>query len=189
MFDYLDTSFVIASIMYTKNKHYQEEFATLKEVNVVKNILQQRFNKEKLNIIINDEVDFTYFKYIDGVILKNDVPLSGIVNRYKGHCYSIECLKNLWDDNFIFEILENMRNGFESKSLEIIISKVLDNPSLFYKKVAHELSKEEYDFIKSKIEKSCSNCLNNCSESTLCGNWQNDELVGKKKVLTKFSTF
>lgn len=188
MFDYLDTSFVIASIMYTKNKHYSEDFVTLKEVNVIRNILQQRFNKEKLNIIITDEFDFSYFKYIDGVILKNDT-LASIVNRYQGYCYSIECLKILWDDNFIFEILENMRNGFESKSLEIIINKVLDNPSLFYKKVAYELSKEEYEFIKSKIEKSCSNCLNNCSESTLCGNWQNDELVGKKKVLTKFSTF
>ena len=42
---FLDTSFVIASIMYTKNKHYQEDFVTLKEVNVVRNILQQRFNK------------------------------------------------------------------------------------------------------------------------------------------------
>ena len=80
-----------------------------------------------------------------------------------------------------------MRNGFESKSLETIINKVLDNPSLFYKKIAHELTKEEYDFIKS--DKSCSNCLNNCSENTLCDNWQNDELVGKRKVLTKFSTF
>ena len=188
MYRYLEMSFVIASIMYAKNKHYQEEFVTFKEANIVRNILQQRFNNENLDIIITDELDFSYFRYIDGVILKKDITLTSIVNRYQGCCPSIDLSIILWDDNFIFEILENIRNGFESKSLEEIINKILDNPSLFYKKVARELSAEEYNFIKSKIEKKCSNCINGCGEKTVCSDWQNDELVGRKKVLTKFST-
>lgn len=43
---YLDTSFIIASVMNTKNKHYQENFVTLKEINITKNILQKNLKKK-----------------------------------------------------------------------------------------------------------------------------------------------
>lgn len=33
---YLDTSFIIASILNTKNKHYHENFVTLNEINITK---------------------------------------------------------------------------------------------------------------------------------------------------------
>lgn len=72
----------------------------------------------------------------------------------------------------------------KAKSLEEIIDKILDNPSLFYEKVAYELSQEEYNFIKSKIDKNCSNCTHKCENyQGTCCNWDNKELVGKIKVM------
>lgn len=190
---YIETSFVMASIMRTKEKHYQESFVTLKEINVTKKILQSKFNEDELGIIITDNIDFKYFKSIDGVIyVKNDdVTLNHLIDRYLGCCYSNECLLILWDDNFIHEIIENIKMGndyINHASLEGILNKILDNPTIFYKKIAQELSLEEYEFLKRKIEnKSCLNCSNYCNEKNknICFDWDNPTLVGKIKILKK----
>ncbi len=187
-FFYLDTSSIIASIMNTKNKHYQENFVTLKEINITKSLLQKKFNEKGLKIIITDEVDSHFFKLIDGIFIKNDdVTLYNLTNRYQGLCYSIECFMILWNDDLIFEILEKIKyNVFEeATSLEIIINKILKDQKVFYENVAHELSQEEYEYIKRKIEKKdCTNCSNNCEDNLeKCSRWDNPELIGRTKVL------
>lgn len=97
----------------------------------------------------------------------------------------------LWNDNLIFQIIENIKLGDELvsfKSLEKILNKIIANPELFYYKIAQELSLEEYNYIKSKINnKSCINCINECLEDELkgCFRWNNPILVGKSKVLRK----
>lgn len=189
---YLDTSFIIASIMNTKNKHYQEKFVTLKEVNITKNILRKKFNEKGLNIIIIDDIDYRFFEYVDGIFVKNkDVTMYDLINRYQGHCYSNECFIILWNDDLIFQIIENIKLGDESvnsKSLEEILNKIINNPELFYCKIAKELSLEEYNYIKSKIRnKNCVNCINECLDDELkgCFRWNNPTLVGKCKILKK----
>ena len=189
---YLDTSFIIASVMNTKNKHQQENFVTLKEINITKNILRKKFKEKGVNISITDDIDYNFFDYIDGIFVKNkDVTLYDLINRYQGHCYSNECFMILWNDNLIFQIIENIKLGDESvnsKSLEKILNKIIANPELFYYKIAQELSLEEYNYIKSKINnKSCINCINECLDDELkgCFRWNNPILVGKSKVLRK----
>lgn len=79
-------------------------------------------------------------------------------------------------------------------SLEEIINKVIDNPRDFYIKICNELTIEEREYLKSLIEcKTCSNCSNmSCrvetcekSSSDACIGWDNNELIGKQKVLHK----
>lgn len=189
---YLDTSFIIASILNTKNKHYQENFVTLKEVSVAKSILRKKFNAKAINIIITDDIDYHFFDYVDGIFVKNkDVTLHDLVNRYQGHCYSNECFMILWNDDIIFEMLEKIKYNVydEEKPLEQILNKIINNPELFYCKIAQELSLEEYEYIKSKISnKNCINCINECLDDELngCFRWNNPILVGKCKIIKKF---
>ncbi len=80
--------------------------------------------------------------------------------------------------------------------LEEIIDKVIDNPYLFYKKMASVLSLEEKDFVKKQIAwKCCLNCTNpSCrvetsekNKDTSCVAWENQELIGRRLLLTKES--
>lgn len=108
-----------------------------------------------MNISITDDIDYNFFDYIDGIFVKNkDMTLYDLINRYQGHCYSNECFIILWNDDLIFQIVENIKLGDEavnSKSLEEILNKIIANPESFYYKITQELSLEEYDYIKSKI--------------------------------------
>lgn len=91
----------------------------------------------------------------------------------------------------MFEILEKIKYDIydEEKTLEEILNKIINNPELFYRKIAQELSSEEYDYIKSKISnKNCINCGNECLNDELkgCFRWSAPTLVGKCKILKKF---
>jgi hypothetical protein len=80
------------------------------------------------------------------------------------------------------------------KDLLEIIRNILEDESDFYKKVADQLSIEEYRYIKlSLIGRVCTNCTNGCcsvpsyekygDEGSQCIGWDNRELVGRSKVL------
>ena len=45
MYTWLEKSFVIASIIGTKNNHYGESFATFEEVNILQGLLQKKLNR------------------------------------------------------------------------------------------------------------------------------------------------
>ena len=80
-------------------------------------------------------------------------------------------------------------------SLTEIITKVIDSPAEFYKKICNELTIEEREYLKSIIEnKTCKNCSNmSCRVETYekiaddipCLYWDNQELIGKYKILQK----
>lgn len=200
---FIDTSFILASIMNTKQKHYLECFATFAEVNALRQAMQQEFNKRGLNACITDEVNPDHFDVYDGVyVKKRGLTIEGLEYWYRSHCPSIAISLVLWDDEFISQYIQGLRQPrvqklpFEPMQLDAILNKILDNPTRFYEKIAGELSKEEYDFIEKLIQdKSCLNCANSCCDGTivefgktqngLCSNWHNDELVGRRKILVK----
>ncbi len=79
-------------------------------------------------------------------------------------------------------------------NLDKVIDKVLNNSRYFYEEIANNLSLEECELIKSELEgKSCNSCRNNnCiekeqSKDGYCNEWENKEIIGKSKVLSKKS--
>lgn len=196
----LEKSFVIASIMCSKNKHLGETFVTTREGNIIQNKLIKEFNKKDMSVCITDKIDTRYFKVNDDVIVMNEdngIDLQFIKDRYTEYISSLEIAKVLWDDIFIFncvnEIKENNHLQFEPCGITEIIDKILKNPDVFYEKIAKELSKEEYKYLKEKIEdRNCKNCKNmTCNREAYqkimynCDAWENDRMIGKIKILNK----
>lgn len=89
-----------------------------------------------------------------------------------------------------------------SSTLEDVIEKIVESPSEFYMKVAYALSVEEREHLKELIEtRSCNSCTNgSCRvensekvgldesgkpQGSNCLSWNNPELVGRQRVLTK----
>lgn len=80
-----------------------------------------------------------------------------------------------------------------SSNITSIIEKIVEMPSDFYCALATHLSKKEIKYLKTLIEdKSCTNCTNNNCQDTnkntrknICDQWDNQELIGKQKILMR----
>ena len=202
MYTWLEKSFVIASIIGTKNNHYGESFATFEEVNTLQGLLQKKLNR--YDVLITDAVSEDYFAIYDGVYVLKNITVKGLLDRYMGY-FPVNMLgiyKIIFDDDFIFENIQRTRctdkmGSYKEKEMEDILNKVLsdplilNNPSYFFERVAKKLSAEEYRHLARLIsDRSCDNCLSDeCGirgvKGINCGSWTNDELVGKKKILIK----
>ena len=88
-------------------------------------------------------------------------------------------------------ILKEEEDYYQEKTeLFSLISKTLENPDLFYKKIGEELTIEEREYIKSLLDKSCNTCSNGCCRVEQidkpvydCIGWENNRIVGEYKVL------
>jgi len=188
---FIESSYVVTHIFQVKKKYFNEYFVTLEEYHTVIKFLQQKLDYG----IITDKIDRNYFDVLtDIIVLQKGIDLIDIESIFIIPDLNQERI--ISDEKFIKSIIENIRNSktVVLSDLEKIIDKVLDEPKLFFEKISHELSKEEYYFISTKLKetKTCNNCTNiNCSnsqklENDICDNWNNDELIGKAKVLLKF---
>ena len=117
------------------------------------------------------------------------LPLDIVIASQKENALEIIGLKLV---NGRIRKLENtMLTYYQEKTeLSSLISKVLENPDLFYKKIGDELLPEEREYIKSLLEKSCNTCSNGCCRIEQvdkpvydCIGWENNRIVGEYKVL------
>lgn len=191
---FLDKSVVVASIMYTKNKHFGQMYVSPKECLVISERLRNLLFIEGLDVVILDTMNRDYFEIMGGAIVinsKNKHNLQDIKDTYMTDVSVAEVMNIIWNDSLIFNYLsdikdDNKKLDFELAKLDEIVNRILDNPKLFYENIALELSREEYEYLKRKVEiKSCKNCTSYCSGGSkgyLCGSWSNDELIGRSKV-------
>lgn len=106
---FMEKSYVVASILATKQRYLNQSFVTSEECNQISNILQKRYNEENLNVCIMDDIDLGYFNIVDGVITLNkskNIDIESIKQRYQGYIPNINILLLVWDNKFI---LENLR--------------------------------------------------------------------------------
>ena len=100
---YMESSFVIATLISMKNKYLNLPFVTYQELNYFKNLFQNKFIEEGQRVLITDEIDELFFKTDDVILLnkENDITLDSIESRYQDYCpgnlYHI-----LWNDENIF---------------------------------------------------------------------------------------
>ena len=147
------------------------DFNVLKEGWQIKQFLEDTiyFNVNTLNegIILKLKDEYN-LRYLENIVLKNDE---------LNYIYQNEvCLLELGIDKKIkqIDILEVIEKVVESK--------------MFFENIALNLSKEEYEMIANIIKnKNCFNCQSECKKDTICDKWKNDEMVGKSKLLKKYS--
>lgn len=206
----VEKSYILASLICTKEKYFKERYVTLTECNQLTNSLRKRFEEIGVDVLIVDEIDSSFFNKIsDLVILNRDIELDDIRSRYLEKL-PLELISIIWDDEFIYQnvyqerIIEEVpqhdaslkdfqSNNISLTSLDKLIEKIVENPGLFYEKVAHELSESEYDYIMRLItNKTCNNCKNDTCKIVVCASnigpcseWLNDEMIGKRRFLIK----
>lgn len=193
---HIDMSYIVASILVTKNKYYNETHCTFKECNIVTNELR----KKLYNAVINNNIDDHYFKICrEVIVLKQDIDLIDIIDRFQAYL-PFNILNIIWKNEYIYKILEDIKINekndlnFIPNNIENIIEKIVENPNLFYEKIAGELDEKEFLFIRSLIDnKNCSNCSNGlCKMPNFekpiddCVSWCNPSLIGKTKLLRKY---
>lgn len=121
---FMTKDFIAASIIIVKNTHYREDFATISEINVVSNALQQRFNDEGINIIITDGIDQEYFFVYSSVCIKKiNKTMEDLKNRYQGYGVPFDALTILYDEDFILECIDELRKPVNADLSETVKAK------------------------------------------------------------------
>ncbi len=107
---FMEKSYVVAAILWTKYLNFRESFVTFEECNIVSHLLQKKYNEVDMNVCITNVIDSDYFKVEEGIITINkvkNIDLQSIQYRYQGYISNIDILITLWDENFILRSLRN----------------------------------------------------------------------------------
>lgn len=112
---FIEKDYVVATIMYFKEKHFGEKFVTLKELNYVTSEMQKVFNKKGINACITSSIGCDHFNTAGSVILKK-VTIFFIEKFYKAYA-PLDILKVVWDHKFIAEKLYELKKE-ELEALE-----------------------------------------------------------------------
>ena len=100
--------------------------------------------------------------------------------------------KNSILDKYVDINMPQVENEYyeEETKLSSLITKIIEDPYLFYKRIGEELTPEEREHIKSLLLKSCDTCSNGCCRVEQvdkpvydCIGWENNRIVGQYKVL------
>lgn len=94
----LQTSYIADAIIQTKKKRFNEEFTTLEEVNIVKQLIQKRIELEKLDVELVDGFFKKYFNIINGVITKADKETPTL----KVYISDLKIRLAIYDEDFIY---------------------------------------------------------------------------------------
>lgn len=186
-------------MLQSKESIFNEKTVTNEELNIMVNILK---NKYKIEVIKDEENLYNYFIKVNTNSVsfneENKVHSDEMDRIYKEY-YKGESKKELKNSikrarSIINKELINISTSTRVKftNLEKIIKKVVADDETFYKAVASSLTPSEYNYIKNGIcDKTCLNCTNSSCEPVFSSNqcclfWDNKEEIGKIKVLGKF---
>lgn len=113
---FISKDYLLVSILKIKNKYFHENFITYGEANVIKWKIQERINKNNIDVVITDQVD--YFIYDDEIFL--NVPLPEIEQQYMVLAMSLGIYDILYDEEFIMKLCieikeEKIKNSYLKK--------------------------------------------------------------------------
>lgn len=156
----------------------------------IKTVPKYNINGECINSLEVSEVFDTYEEAVQARIIENRKLRSRWGSVSKAKQFTEELKKYIQLEEFLLWNTKDMI-GLQTVRLEDLISKVIDNPDLFYESIALALSPEERLHIMKKIKnKICKTCKNSSCrvendekpiENCIC--WENLSEVGKIKIL------
>lgn len=77
----LQSGYIADAIIETKRKRFNENFTTMEEVNIIKQVIEQRIKNKNLNVKIIDAFFRNYFNIINGIITKADEETNKIIKK------------------------------------------------------------------------------------------------------------
>lgn len=188
----IDSTWVLGFIMLEKEKKSEETLVTYEEYHKILDILTKKYGLK-----IDTNIDNYFFKFNGNAFelnKENDIKASDFINAFKFIKLDklLKVIRNL--RRIILDELKTLNSNIEYTSLEYVIKRIVPDEKTFYIDAAFSLTEGEYKHIIKSIKgKSCFNCTNdNCiknflnEKSNCCVFWDNPELVGREKVLSKF---
>ncbi len=129
---YINQDYIITTIMDCKQTFFNEKYITYEELNIVKDLIQKRFNEENIGALITDEINSNCFDMKEVILLKKD--WNQVRNNF-GYFPNIEIARILLDKSFILNSLINLhKNNLSKVEEQIKSSKIKEkNLLLFYK--------------------------------------------------------
>ena len=109
---YVPKSYMLASIMKTKIKYFKDGCVTDRELNVLTNAMQKRFNEFNINAIITEDINYTDFENIGLMYVINDrwrQTIYDIEKTYQAHL-PLDILSMIWNEKFILKSLTKNLN-------------------------------------------------------------------------------
>lgn len=94
----LQTGYIADAIMQTKKKKFNEEYTTIEEVDIIKQVIQKRIQQRNLKVKIVDGYFERYFDIINGVITKADKETISL----KQYISDMEIGDTIYDEQFIY---------------------------------------------------------------------------------------
>ena len=122
----VQNGYIADAIMQTKKKMFNEEFTTVDEVDIIKQVIEKRIEEKKLNIKFVDFYFERYFNITNGIITKIDDETESLKHYISGSTMEemIERQETIYDENLIYlclcEIMINKLNN-STHSLVIVI--------------------------------------------------------------------
>ena len=111
----LQSGYIADAIIETKKKRFNENFTTMEEVNIIKQVIENKIKSKNLNVKIIDAFFSRYFDIINGVITKaneEEITLKTYISG-KDIYETTEIRETIYDENLIYLCL-----------CEIIVSKL-----------------------------------------------------------------
>ncbi len=107
--NFLSGNIILTFLLKLKIEKFGENFVTKEEYNLVKDVLQKKYDAEKLGVTITDAVDTNYF-ILQDVITPNNISINELENKY------IKNIPNfvaniLWNKDYVYNELVNNKNG------------------------------------------------------------------------------
>lgn len=94
----LQSGYIADAIIETKKKRFNEKFTTIEEVNIIKQVMQNRLQQKNLNVKFIDRFLERYFNIIGGVITTVDKEIVSL----KPYISDMEIRETVYDEYFIY---------------------------------------------------------------------------------------
>ena len=113
----LQTGYIADAIMQTRKQKFNEEFTTIEEVNIIRQVIENRIQQKNLNVTFVDGFFQKYFDIINGVITKADKETVSLKKYISGRTMdeTAEIQETIYDENLIYlclcEIMTNKLNN------------------------------------------------------------------------------
>ena len=103
----LQSGYIADAIIETMRKRFNENFTTMEEVNIIKQVIEQRIKNKNLNVKIIDAFFRNYFNIINGIITKADEKTKTLKFFISGKDIqeTTEICETIYDENLIYSCL------------------------------------------------------------------------------------
>lgn len=156
----LQSGYIADAIIETKRKIFNENFTTMEEVYIIKQVIEQRIKNKNLNVEFSNAFFRRYFSIINGVIIKADEETETLKVFISGKNIqeTTEIRETIYDKNLIYLclcIISKLNNSIRhtcSTCNSFCCGGLCDEQAKTCSKWTHDFAQETNKELKKRLE-------------------------------------